>query len=103
MQNNKKRKPDTDSLTLEAERSLHQSFVHAANAVSQLYSHALTHQHKHKRAHVDGARQVLVSSLFLFTDLAVKGLCGPRKKSCGLPIAAGAPSTPCRQLCCCFL
>ena len=56
--NCKKRKPDTDGLALEAERSLHQSFVHAANAVSQLYTHALTHQHK--RAHVDGARQVLV-------------------------------------------
>lgn len=55
----KKRKPEAiDSFALEAERSLHQSFVHAANAVSQLYTSSLT---GNKRAHVDGARQVLVS------------------------------------------
>ena len=54
----KKRKPEAvDSFALEAERSLHQSFVHAANAVSQLYTSSLT---GNKRAHVDGARQVLV-------------------------------------------
>ena len=55
----KKRKPEAvDSFALESERSLHQSFVHAANAVSQLYTASLT---GNKRAHVDGARQVLVS------------------------------------------
>lgn len=88
--NCKKRKPDTDGLALEAERSLHQSFVHAANAVSQLYTHALTHQHK--RAHVDGARQVLVRRCRACPGQAglgqaAQGVCPCRP--CGHPATAG--------------
>jgi len=106
--NCKKRKPDTDGLALEAERSLHQSFVHAANAVSQLYTHALTHQHK--RAHVDGARQVLVrrcqararSAAHRQTALGVSPLQAKRTPcdSCSARCAgpASRPASPCLPL-----
>ena len=55
MQGAKKRKQDAD---VEAERTLYGSFVHAANAVSQLYTQA---QQQHNRSKEEGARLALVS------------------------------------------
>lgn len=52
----KKRKQEADS---DAERTLYGSFVHAANAVSQLYTQA---QQQHNRYKEEGARLALVSS-----------------------------------------
>ena len=51
----KKRKQGED---LEAQRTLYSSFVHAANAVSQLYTAAVQ---QNKRSEEQGARQALVS------------------------------------------
>ena len=44
---------------LDAERTLYGSFVHAANAVSQLYTAAVQ---QNKRSEEQGARQALVSA-----------------------------------------
>ena len=53
----KKRK--SGSQELEADRTLYSSFVHAANAVSQLYTAAAQQS---KRSEEAGARQSLVSA-----------------------------------------
>ena len=53
----KKRKAVED---LDAERTLHQSFVSAANSISHLFTQAVQ---QHKKAHTAGARQALVRLL----------------------------------------
>ena len=57
MSSKKRKQPDVD--TLEHERTMHGSFVSAANSISQLYTQAV---HQQRRAQIEGARAALVGS-----------------------------------------
>ena len=57
MSSKKRKQPDVD--TLEHERTMHGSFVSAANSISQLYTQAI---HQQRRAQIEGARAALVGS-----------------------------------------
>lgn len=67
----KKRKASED---LEAERTLHHSFVSAANSISQLFTQSVQQQ---KKAHTAGARQALVSVLLSWPAGALLGYVWP--------------------------
>lgn len=71
MSSKKRKQPDVD--TLEHERTMHGSFVSAANSISQLYTQAI---HQQRRAQIEGARAALVGSFCASLVAAMQSTAG---------------------------
>ena len=77
MSSKKRKQPDVD--TLEHERTMHGSFVSAANSISQLYTQAV---HQQRRAQIEGARAALVGSACACLVPAVQSTAGQSHGLC---------------------